>query len=501
MLFLSQFIKRIMDKMENKATTYSLCFIMLIVFCYYSSTYANIIFNPFVSEFREGHTFTPTYLILKGIMPWSLETYPEYYNCYGILFNLVVYPFALLFGNSLVLHRIINEVFLLMTIIGIAYYKLSKSIDISRTFILLSLYILINYSVNITLRPDGLGTFLFTMSILIPLRGHYSGRALSMAAVLSILAFYTKPYFLLGWYIVSFTCLLHYYKRCLKYNLFFHMLFFISLVAVFKLFPLYFYETMFSHEAYAGQVLDLSFSSIQFIAFIIKTSPLLLIGLFVSRKEDLRRNRDIVIMIILCAIPLFYPLGTNRGAFVTYHIQLLLPLISVYLLSCLEYKKQRVPNLFILVALMALVTFNRCPFPDSICTSKDWNKVVDYIKENNKILNSSLIAPLLISMDKKVVDNGATGVVFAYRPSYFTESIFGMDKEILAQKERYITEIKQNVENQSYDIILLTDSEKHLLKYVDDKKYRKTEELHLGVYDGRRYLHDYKMYVMKPIKN
>ena len=191
MTILSQLIKKIMGNMENKTTTYSLCFIMFVVFCYYSSTYANIIFNPFVSEFREGHTLTPTYLFLKGIMPWSLETYPEYYNSYGILFNLVAYPFALLFGNSLVLHRIINEIFLLMTVIGIAYYKLSKSVDISRILILLSLYVLINYSVNITLRPDGLGTFLFTMSILIPLRSHYSGRALSMAAVLSILAFYT----------------------------------------------------------------------------------------------------------------------------------------------------------------------------------------------------------------------------------------------------------------------------------------------------------------------
>ena len=175
MIFLSLFIKRIMGQMENKATTYSLCFIMLVVFCYYSLTYANIIFNPFVSEFREGHTLTPTYLLLKGIMPWSLETYPQYYNCYGILFNLVVYPLALLFGNSLILHRIVNEVFLLMTVIGIVYYKLPKVIDISRTTILLSLYVLINYSVNITLRPDGLGVFLFTMSILIPLRNHYMG--------------------------------------------------------------------------------------------------------------------------------------------------------------------------------------------------------------------------------------------------------------------------------------------------------------------------------------
>ena len=498
---MKQLVRGIMGKMENKATTYSLCFIMFVVFCYYSLTYVNIIINPFVSEFREGHTFTPTYLLLKGIMPWSLETYPEYYNCYGIFFNFVVYPFALLFGNSFVLHRIINEVFLLMTVIEIVYYKLPKTIDILRTFILLSLYILINYSVNITLRPDGLGTFLFTMSILIPLRGHYSGKALCMAAVLSILAFYTKPYFLLGWYIVSFISLLHNYKRCLKYNLFFHLLLFISLVAVFKLFPLYFYETMFSHEAYAGQVIDLSFSFIQFIAFLIKTSPLLLIGLTISCKDNLSRNRDIVVMITLCAIPLFYPLGTNRGAFVTYHIQLMLPLISAYLLSCLEFKMQRVPNLFILVALIMLVSLNRCPSPGSICSSKDWKKVAEYIKESNSILNSSLIAPLLISLDKQVVDNGATGVVFAYHPSFLTEFLFGMDKEVLAQKERYITEIKQNVENQSYDIILLTDSEKHLLQYVDVKKYEKTEELHLDVYDGRSSLHDYKMYVMKPIRN
>ena len=500
MTILSQLIKKIMGNMENKTTTYSLCFIMFVVFCYYSSTYANIIFNPFVSEFREGHTLTPTYLFLKGIMPWSLETYPEYYNSYGILFNLVAYPFALLFGNSLVLHRIINEIFLLMTVIGIAYYKLSKSVDISRILILLSLYVLINYSVNITLRPDGLGTFLFTMSILIPLRSHYSGRALSMAAVLSILAFYTKSYFVLGWYLVSFTYLFKNYKKCLWYNLFFHSILLISFVVVFLMFPLFFYETIFAYDSSTGKVVDMSFSLVHFLAFLIKISPFLLIGCVMLCKSDFKRNKDLFIMILLCAILLIYPLGTNRGAFVTYHIQLILPLIGMFLLTSLESKKVRIPNLFILLALLMLITFNRCPVPNTICKSKDWSKVMEYIKANDSILNSSLIAPLLISMDKKCVDNGVAGFVFSFSPSKLTEFLFGMDKEILAQKERYITDIKQNVENQSYDIILLTESEKHLLQYVDDKKYMKTDELHLDVYDGRRYLHDYKMYVMKPIR-
>ena len=501
MIFLSQLVKKVMERMENKATTYSLCFIMLFVFCYYSSTYANIIFNPFVSEFREGHTLTPTYLFLKDIMPWSLETYPEYYNSYGFSFNLVVYPFALLFGNSLVLHRIINELFLLMTVIGIVYYKMPKVIDVSRTIILLSLYVLINYSVNITLRPDGLGTFLFTMSILIPLRDHYSGKALCMAAVLSILAFYTKSYFLLGWYLVSFTYLFINCKKCLWYNLFFHSILLISFVVVFKMFPLYFYETIFSYDSSTGKAVDLSFSILQFFAFLIKLTPLLLIGWVIICKSDIKRNRDLLIMITLCIIPLLYPLGTNRGAFVTYHIQLMLPLIGVFLLTCIDSRKVRIPNLFILLALLLLITFNRCPVPGTICKSKDWNKVVEYIKVNNSILNSSLIAPLLMTMDKKCVDNGVAGFVFSFSSSKLTNSLFGLDKEVLTQKQRYVTEIKQNVENQFYDIILLTESEKHLLQYVDDKKYRKAEELHLDVYDGRRYLHDYKMYVMKPIKN
>ena len=48
-------------------------------------------------------------------------------------------------------------------------------------------------------------------------------------------------------------------------------------------------------------------------------------------------------------------------------------------------------------------------------------------------------------MDKKCVDNGVAGFVFSFSPSKLTEFLFGMDKEILAQKERYITDINQNV--------------------------------------------------------
>src|ERR1035437_620686 len=80
--------------------------------CYLLYLHAEIILYPYPQEFREGHLMSTTKLLIDGINPYSLEVYPNYYNSYGILYNLVVFPFAYLFGCSLEIHRAVSALFI-----------------------------------------------------------------------------------------------------------------------------------------------------------------------------------------------------------------------------------------------------------------------------------------------------------------------------------------------------------------------------------------------------
>jgi hypothetical protein len=170
-----------------------ICFLSLLTY------HLKLIFNPFQNEYREGAAIFPTYLLLKGSNPYELENQPQAANMYGILYHLVVYPFALIFGSNLIIHRVVTAFF----IWGACYlfYYATRHIKISLSLGLCATLILYRYLIegtNPLARPDGLGTFLFLGSIVIPWRYKYSLGSLIISITLGVLAFLTKPYFVLS---------------------------------------------------------------------------------------------------------------------------------------------------------------------------------------------------------------------------------------------------------------------------------------------------------------
>ena len=67
-----------------------------------------IITFPYPLELREGAIKLSTHTLLNGVNPYALANNPIYINGFGLLYNLLVLPFAALFGNLLQLHRLIN---------------------------------------------------------------------------------------------------------------------------------------------------------------------------------------------------------------------------------------------------------------------------------------------------------------------------------------------------------------------------------------------------------
>ena len=495
-----------MSKFENHFNRgfvrFFLYSVVAAAFCYYIVYFCSIIFNPYISEFREGHSFGPVYMMLNGMSPWSLDTYPEYYNSYGVVFSFIVYPFSLIFGNSLILHRVVNEMFWLLTIWMLLYYRKPKEYNLVRLLVILTLLVMFNYGPNITVRPDGVGTFLFTLTILIPYRNDYGRWSIYLAIVFALLAFYVKPYYILGWYLLSIIIFFNDKKKCIIYNMIFHLVFVIIASIVFNIFPLYFYETIFAYGTSVCNVKDstgelslyigLLYSLKQYVYFIIKALPIFIVIFFNLDKRIIYKNWNFFFSLLICGILLFYPLGTNNGAFVSYHTQLLLPLLALIVMDVID--KKVLPTSLLLLCFLILLGTNQAKKLGAISKSSDWKKVESYVNSNEKIYISALIAPILMSHNKKCVDAGVAGFVFGYHPNAITTTLFGLDNRILNKKKHYIRGLERSISNQEYDVMMLTDLDDILIRYVDKNKYKLTEKLFLDSYER-----DYIMYIYKPI--
>ena len=199
------------------------------------------------NEYREGHMYGTTKLILESKNPYNLDYYPNYFNSYGILYPYICAKISTYFGLSLELMRGINAFFIFL-IIGFIFILYKKEIQMNFivSFILIVLmYVGLIHSANGVVRPDGLGTFFYLLSIVIPIKWRFNTKSLFFSIIFALFAFYTKPYFALGGLVIIIYLALN--KKLSKLIFFTASLsisFFLSAIIINNLYPLYFYETI-----------------------------------------------------------------------------------------------------------------------------------------------------------------------------------------------------------------------------------------------------------------
>lgn len=458
---------------------------MLIIFEHFK-----IIIFPFSNDFREGHIYSTTTLLLKGINPYSLDAYPVYLNSYGILYNLVVYPFAILLGNSLELHRSIVAVFIFATIYVISRpsFKLNNSIFFNAICFLL-LYWGFIYGPNSITRPDALGIFLYVLTIVIPIRANFSTRSIVFSMIFALLAFYAKPYYLFGWIILSIYMFFYKgMKRTILYNLFFASIFILLGVIVFHIFPMYFYQTIFVYKAYLS---SFSYSVNQFYLFFYSILPLVffLVIFLVQLKGrflNLMLNPYFFLSVII-SLFLIYPLGLNGGAFLTYHLQLLLPLVCLFLLTYDDLVINKLKNNKIVIVIMILLLLRSVDLtPNPVGNENvNWLKMSNYIDNKHEVLNGSLLAPMLLDKERRIYDNGATCFVFDLPKNVTPIFLFGFEDIMYDKQKKYINDIIFKIKYKKFDAIILTPSlDQGLYKLIDTSKYCfKRQEILINPHD------------------
>ena len=434
-----------------------------------------LVFFPYQMEYREGAIILTTQAFLKGINPWALENNPIYINVYGFVYNLIVLPFAWLLGNQIWIHRLISFLAILGQIWIITIVMRKKGIR-WQWIAFAGLFVWLGqiYYTTPLARPDALGQLFFLLTLFIPLIYDFSPRSLVLSAILGVLGFYTKPYYVLGIPLIAsyvFLCISK--KKALCYAG--GVLLALSLSAVFvnKIFEAYFLNVVFSHIADTNSIF--SYMVKQSIKFARDYWALLLIGFIAviqvmsAGKRDLRKQEIAFLpiqkpllskslnfnffVLVISAILIFFSLGRHNGTIQAYYYQLLTPFLVILVFEYLQ-KMPGLQSFAILLITINLFTHGYENLKPDLQTYDvtAWQKIDQYLFEGQTILNSPVVTSMMIQKDLKIENSGQTPYYFPY-PTYSSYFYPNLEK-IASIGDLYISERNRKFEGQAYDLIL-----------------------------------------------
>ncbi len=484
----SSFKAALNNKFTQRISQYIFTF-GLAYFVIWLSIYAiTIITTPVPVEYREGAILLTTGYLLKGMNPYSLANQPLSINVYGFGYNLVVIPFAALFGNTLAIHRIVSIICLVLSgvIVGRWLIWRGTSTLFALSGGLLVLAGLLFYTTPIA-RPDALGIFLFLTAIYLPERYHYHRKSLIISSVLSILAFYTKPYFILSLGIIAtYLFLFISKKKGLLYLGVTILLGLIIAIPVRLLFECYFLDTIINNISLAGR--NTHFMVMQLIFFTLAYLPFGLIVLIAYPNHSSERNnpthestyppktpgKHLMVWdidkpfipflfdfswfsFIISTLAFILILGQHQNNYLTYMFQIMTPFGVVAILQHL-----RSNNSFSVFAI-ALVLINLFIFCRWILYPNDWrpyqahwDRMEKAIKGSKKVLNSPALAAVLLQMGKPIFDSGESEFFYLTKP--YPKTIIAPDFYLVKQREiEYSAMIEKDIASKKFDQIIITE--------------------------------------------
>ena len=461
------------------------------------------IFIPYQIELREGTALVSTELLLNGKNPYNFENQPLGINVYGIGYSLVVLPFAFMFGNTLLVHRAITFIFIVLSaaVVFVTIFRTRKNEGfilslLGGTFVAIGL---IAYG-GIGAFPASMGTFLFLVAVLWPFIKSFDQTSLFTSILLSLFAFYTKPYFVLAFGIVAaYLFLFVSQKKAITYGILFSFLFAALFVAVRFVFPLYFINVIAANISLTSRSYSVLKNNLNqmFLFFypVLFLGMILLAGdLFTSRNRMFGMNElfdfsgpsdwdrplfkhpsNYLLFSFLSVLLVFlFILGQHGGGTgMNYANQLVMPLYFCWLFQ----KSQLGEKLrFILVPLLLFNLFaweQAVLNPDMLKQkdSKEWAELFEYVRSSSNILNSPVIVSEVIKMGMEPVDSGQTIIYYEIGDYPYAKLIGWSHESILADGVKYTKEIDLSIKKQSYDLIFLTNEkavfyhDKYLDKY------------------------------------
>ncbi len=319
--------------------------------------------------------------------------------------------------------------------------------------------------------------FFFLASLVIPYRFRFRPSALFFSALLSILGFLTKPYFILGLGLVWLHLFVFESKsKAVIFGVGAGLGLMASIWVVDLLYECYFTETFFASLASAIH----SWTHLRKIGglFLLQNLGLLLVfaaGLFQSatrRRSEVRRatqqgtewinwNRfrkplvsipgDLPSLVLVCnTAVIVLILGLHPGNDILYYHQLITPLLLwvVVRLADITFKKHWLTS-SLLSSNLLILWLCAAPLPPD--RSAQWRQLESLVASSADVFAAPHLALLARRSGKAVYDAGQTEFAFAVHPRNFTR----VSERYQERNQLFLQNIRRKMRNRQFDLILI----------------------------------------------
>jgi|GEM_PF-5394527 len=459
-----------------------LCIIIIVLFITHIYFQIKYMLFPYQYEKREGAALSVTYLFMNNENPYSEKNQPAYTYVYGFLFPLLNIPINLIFGINIVNFRLLSYFFVLLSCALLFYFlfKIKKYkflISISGIFIL---HYLLIYGLANNAKPESLGVLLLMLSTFIPYKFQFNNKSLIISIFISILAFFCKPYYLIGALLI--TTYLFFFVNKKKSTLFFLLfifLFFLSLYLINFIFSYYLNNNFFHHLNVASYSKKHMIN--QLINFImkkyIKILLFVIIIFFIIKIWNKKINHNSIKFslnkintpLIIIEHDLFFlyncffiillfiiKIGGHAGSIKAHYLyHLLSPFLVVVFCQAfnwlLLYKEKLGKILFITFYFYLLISYKPKNYHMEMYY-KEWKTIEDTILKYNNVLSPPIVNSIMISNNRRIYNSGQSEY-FITGINKFSKN-FGFSKNINQIMDNYYNEINNSVKNKKFDLII-----------------------------------------------
>lgn len=407
--------------------------------------HTSIITFPTPLDYYEGTVPLVTGLIARGIDPYGLAQQPVYAYVYPPLYNLIVAPLTLVFGNTFLVHRLVSAAFIAAccALLGAAArYAGARQRDAIGAALLLY-GALLYYSTPVA-STNATGEFLFLATVLLPWMRNFDRRSLALSVACAVLAFYAKQYFVLGAGIVAAWLFIAVSKqRAITYAAGAFGTLAVTLWAVHSASPYFLDDTLFSVRNLTAALKSYSVLGKQLVFFAGVYPGLLLIGVltgatalrrictehpFVLHPQAMLRGSSLpnqpLPYIWFCfgctTAAIVLVLGLNPGNFMTYLFQLMSPFLLLGVLAAPALRGRYRALILPLLLLTAARTWQVLPRDFNIDLSR-WDRARELVSSKERILASPILVMSLLEQGRAIHQGGQT---FYFRLAENKPSIF-----------------------------------------------------------------------------
>lgn len=294
------------------------------------------LFTPAPRELRDAANVSFALKVAQGQNPYVLSNSHEFIHSINVYSPLNMFIAAFLYvlsgANLYQIFYFLDFIYILMSAVAITYF-VKKEYNASNFFVFLTFAssLTLGWRVGfISTIPDHLG-MLICIGLLILV---HKNKSVLLSSLLTILAFYSKQYFLAIAVVIFLYYLLKSRKKAIQYFISTTVIGVVSLFVMNYFFPSFSVQVLFFMFAENNMMnLDKVYYSIKQMVLAFGTYAFYSLSVAIRTGNivrNIRKKYDCIditvfdISNIIMFIVLLY-LGTNRGAFLSYHLTLMIP--------------------------------------------------------------------------------------------------------------------------------------------------------------------------------